>query len=336
MDISGIPLPQAELIATILEGTLYGFSLLMYGATVWVLLSGWSTHRINRIMFVVACLFLWCSTVHLIIDIIRIIEALILYRDTYPGGPTAFLSNVSQWTFVSKNYVYAIQTIIADSVILYRCYMVWHSKLIMIVPIILWCGAGAAGIGAAVQASQVAVFNQTLINWIMAFYATTFVTNMLTTVLLASRIWYIDRKAAQLRGHRTSQVRQILHIVIDSGVLYNVTLVVLWICFSVKSSGQFVVLDMIMPIISITFYMVIIRVGLAIRSNRATHIFPLRCSIPNSSCTDPRSKMHIHIPSPIQKRAENDRRPSMSPRSPVDDENPRSRSEINFDIKEIV
>lgn len=40
-----------------------GFSLLMYGATVWVLLSGWTAHRINRIMFMVACLFLWCSTV---------------------------------------------------------------------------------------------------------------------------------------------------------------------------------------------------------------------------------------------------------------------------------
>lgn len=60
--------------------------------------------------------FFWV-TQHFIIDIIRIIEALILYRDTYPGGPIAFLSDVSQWTFVSKNFVYAIQTLIGDSVI---------------------------------------------------------------------------------------------------------------------------------------------------------------------------------------------------------------------------
>ena len=44
-------------------------------------------------------------------------EALILYRDTYPGGPTAFFADVSQWTFVSKNYVYTIQTLLGDLVI---------------------------------------------------------------------------------------------------------------------------------------------------------------------------------------------------------------------------
>lgn len=54
---------------------------------------------------------------HLVIDIIRTMEGLILYRDTYPGGPTAFFSDWSQWTFVSKNYVYTIQSLIGDSVI---------------------------------------------------------------------------------------------------------------------------------------------------------------------------------------------------------------------------
>lgn len=54
---------------------------------------------------------------HFVIDIIRVIEGLVLYRDTYTGGPIAFFSDFSQWTFVSKNYLYAAQTLIGDGVI---------------------------------------------------------------------------------------------------------------------------------------------------------------------------------------------------------------------------
>lgn len=44
-------------------------------------------------------------------------EGLILYRDTYQGGPVAYFSNVSQWTFLSKNHVYTAQTLIGDGVV---------------------------------------------------------------------------------------------------------------------------------------------------------------------------------------------------------------------------
>lgn len=53
---------------------------------------------------------------HLILDIIRTMQGLILYRDN-PGGPVAFFSDVSQWTFVSKNYVYTFQSLLGDGVI---------------------------------------------------------------------------------------------------------------------------------------------------------------------------------------------------------------------------
>jgi hypothetical protein len=52
-----------------------------------------------------------------VIDIIRIMEGLILYRDTYPGGPIAYFSDMSQWTFVSTNYLYTAQTLIGDGVV---------------------------------------------------------------------------------------------------------------------------------------------------------------------------------------------------------------------------
>ena len=44
-------------------------------------------------------------------------EGLILYRDSYQGGPIAYFSDVSLWTFSIKNHVYIVQTLIGDGVI---------------------------------------------------------------------------------------------------------------------------------------------------------------------------------------------------------------------------
>ena len=54
---------------------------------------------------------------HFVIDIVRVMQGLILLRDTYPGGSIGYFSDVSQWTFVSKNYMLAAQTLLGDGVV---------------------------------------------------------------------------------------------------------------------------------------------------------------------------------------------------------------------------
>lgn len=171
---------------------------------------------------------------------------------------------------------------------LYRCYVVWQSKLVMILPVLLWCASvgmwdvdfgtkiavdlsKVTGIGSPYTASRVKqneVFGGTLSHWIVSFWATILATNLLATrmwskfrgcahlnlsshlvpsVLVICRIWYLDRKATRLRGHRQSQLRPVLHILIDAGAIYSFTLLVALICFLSGNNGQYVVLDMVSP-----------------------------------------------------------------------------------------
>jgi hypothetical protein len=310
---------KAELLSVLLEALLYGFSLLMFGGTIWTLLSQRSTHQVNHKMFTVACALLLCSTTHIAIHIIRVMCGLILYRDTYPGGPVAYFSDVSQWTFTVKNHVYTVQTLIGDGVILYRCYMVWQSKLIMIFPSLLWCAAGVTGIMSSYTASEVTqngVFGGLLSQWITSFWAIALATNLLATLLLVCRIWHVDRKATRLRAGRQSQLRPILQILVDAGAIYTLTLLVALICFVCQTNGQYVVLDMVTPIISITFYMVIIRVGLATRANQMTHV-PLRnTSVENSLSAERRRGMQVHITTLTESKVDQGRRSPMCLASP--------------------
>jgi hypothetical protein len=54
---------------------------------------------------------------HIAVDIKRIYSGLVLYRDTYPGGPVAWFANEREPSFVFKNIVYPIQTALGDGVV---------------------------------------------------------------------------------------------------------------------------------------------------------------------------------------------------------------------------
>jgi hypothetical protein len=57
------------------------------------------------------------STKHIVVNIIRVENGLVKYRDTYPGGPRAFFADISEETYVIKHALYVLQTLLADGVV---------------------------------------------------------------------------------------------------------------------------------------------------------------------------------------------------------------------------
>ncbi|ETW75179.1 hypothetical protein HETIRDRAFT_442452 [Heterobasidion irregulare TC 32-1] len=262
---NGVPLDRAGIVSTVMEGLLYGFSLFMFGITLWVLFYHRATKDVNRPMVVVAVLLFAFSTMHLGVDIHRIMQGLVDNRN-FPNGPAAWFADPSQFTFVFKNAIYSFQTVLGDGVVIYRCYMVWQSVYIIIFPLIMLSGVAVTAAGSVWACSQATptqggIFFQRTGQWITAFYSSTLSTNLICTFLLAFRIWQINSRVRNHHGGST--LMPVLLIIIDAGLLYSVTLLSALLCFVNHSNGQYVVLDMVMPIISIVFYMVIIRVGIA-------------------------------------------------------------------------
>ncbi|KAI9461380.1 hypothetical protein HD554DRAFT_2028332 [Boletus coccyginus] len=264
---SGIALDDAAIMSTALESILYGFSLLMFFGTIWVLstpVEGRHTPDWKMISVAVALLVL--STAHIVVDIVRIDEGLVKYRDTFPGGPRAFFADVAQNTFVMKNAIFTLQTLVGDGVVIYRCYVVWRSVWIIVLPSILWCSVAVTGVGSVYSVSQATasatnIFAKETAQWITAFFASTLTTNLLSSGLLAYRIWTVERNAAFIRASRSALVPT-LRVIVDAALLYSATLFTALLCFVNANNGQYVVLDMIMPIISISFYMVLVRIAM--------------------------------------------------------------------------
>ncbi|KAF8160378.1 hypothetical protein K438DRAFT_1541236, partial [Mycena galopus ATCC 62051] len=257
---------KAGLLSTLLEGVLYGFSVLMFIAALWIFLHRRGAMPINYPMITVACLLFALSTIHLSVDFNRLVVAFVTLRDSYPGGPSAWFANPSQRSFIIKNAVYTFQTVLGDGVVIYRCYMVWRSFWIIVVPSVLWVAVAVAGAGSVYSCTLPTtesndIYARELGKWIKAFYCMTLSCNLLATALLAFRLWTVDRRAKQTRLSK-GIVMPVLMIVMDAGALYSFTVIAAVVCFTVESNGQYVVLDMVTPIISIAFYMVILRIGI--------------------------------------------------------------------------
>lgn len=272
---AGIPLDAGALMSTVLEGILYGFSVLMFMGTIWSLTYKRRVQDVNRPIAIVACLLLILSTAHMVVNIIRVEDGLVKYRNTFPDGPAAFFADVSQQTYVIKHSFYVMQTLLADGVVIYRCYVVWQSLLIIILPILLWCSVAVTGTIAIYSVSQAGassgIFAQVLAQWVTAFFASTIATNLLSSGLLAYRIWTIERSVTIVRAATAkSTVMPIVRVLMDAAILYSATLFTALILFVCGNNGQDAVVDMAMPIMSIAFYMVLIRIALSKRERTYT------------------------------------------------------------------
>jgi hypothetical protein len=262
MASSGIPFDAAAIMSSVLEGILYGFSVLMFIVTIWTVTYKRRIRDVNRPIVAVATLLFLLSTAHIVVGIIRVEEGLVKYRDTFPGGSAAFFADVAQGTFLVKDVILILQTLIGDGVVIYRCYIVWQSVWIIIIPCMMWCGIAAFGVFAVYCLSQVSsktIFTDQAGHIVAGFIALTLATNLLSSGLLAYRIWTNERNVSRIRATRGRT--PLLRVLVDAAILYSASSCSSIICFTLSNNGLYAMADLNVPIISIAFYMVFIRLA---------------------------------------------------------------------------
>ncbi|KAG2116303.1 hypothetical protein BD769DRAFT_1485815, partial [Suillus cothurnatus] len=247
MASSGIPLDAAAIMSSVLEGILYGFSVLMFVVTIWTVIYKRRVRNVNRPLVIVATLLFLLSTAHMVVGIIRIEDGLVKYRDTFPGGSVAFFAD---------DAIIILQTLLGDGVVIYRCYVVWQSVWIVIIPCVMWCGVAAFGVFGVYCFSQVpsnTIFTNQTGHTVATFMSLTLATNLLSSGLLAYRIWTNERKVSGIRATRGKNAY--------AAILYSASLCSSIICFVLSNNGLYVMADLNVPVISIAFYMVFIRLA---------------------------------------------------------------------------
>ncbi|KAF8869936.1 hypothetical protein BD779DRAFT_631453 [Infundibulicybe gibba] len=116
-----------------------------------------------------------------------------------------------------KFMLYVTNNVLADTLVIYRCYVVWgHNRRIVIFPCILLLAATICGYLFEGATSPSLKRSFPIYLWM------TFTLNILVTILTAGRIWWISRKARRILGSDlVKKYNSAIAVIVESGAIYS-------------------------------------------------------------------------------------------------------------------
>lgn len=215
------------------------------------------------------------ATAHVAIIVRRALLAFIYSH--IEGGSNAFYAEVSQPLNVAQQSLFIVNGIIADCLLIFRCYIVWGGQLwICAVPFLLLMLSAGSGFyftrAYALVPPGGSAWQPNIQRWITTFTATSLATNLLVTILIASRIWWVTTRTSRILGREASPGKYNTAIfgIIESGALYCVPVTVFLIIYETRSSALPILCQILTQIAGIAPTLIVVQAGLGLTVDK-TH-----------------------------------------------------------------
>ncbi|KAK0215457.1 hypothetical protein IW262DRAFT_1465096 [Armillaria fumosa] len=167
----------------------------------------------------------------------------------------------SAWSLV-ENSPWVMVTVVADAFLVYRTYIVWMRRcLIIAVPLSLFAADIAMGIYFLVNlAGPTTTFPQ-LIHIVTAFAAVTLAANIICTALISFRIWRVRRNISETR-QGSDPLHGVITLIVESAAVYTAVLIaqIITLGFEATSASSYST-SSVLSSASSYFSMIIIRVS---------------------------------------------------------------------------
>ncbi|KAF7350778.1 hypothetical protein MSAN_01639000 [Mycena sanguinolenta] len=155
--------------------------------------------------------------------------------------------------------IYGVTNIIADALVIYRCYIVWDRNVyVIILPLLMLAVTSVFGVDIKLPANP--------------YFSLSLATNVLVTALTAGRIWWICRQCRLYSKFTTAQQKRCMSaigIIAESGVLYPASILAYLILGAIPkvSIVQEPIYQMMAQIMGIAPTLIIVRVGLGVNDS---------------------------------------------------------------------
>ncbi|KAF8726116.1 hypothetical protein AX14_008065 [Amanita brunnescens Koide BX004] len=245
---------ESQVATLFADAVLYGLYLATLMPCLWRLLygqNGWKmNHHVDWLMLVMSVAIFLSTTLDTALSVRR---AMINLRQVL-GGPIPDLV----WSDTTMAILVHLQTLFADAVLTYRCWIVFaKSKLAIALLVTLWTADFVCTVVRAYFQLNQASHVQLILHIIIVFWACSIALNLYATSLIAYKIVSMQK----LESLSTQRVRFVMRVIIESGLMYTATAVMLFI--SLFTNNLFVS-DFLSAInfqtVGIAFNLIIIRV----------------------------------------------------------------------------
>ncbi|TEB30963.1 hypothetical protein FA13DRAFT_1630145 [Coprinellus micaceus] len=172
----------------------------------------------------------------------RLIRAygFILSEDATPIG--YFHKSPLGWDAISNPILMGFQIWVGDALAIYRCYIIWgHNFWVIVVPVLL--AAAAVGVNLTLYSWFPKPWTpyEKLIGVINAGYPLAFAQNVLTTSLIAWKIWrqHCASQQSGLKAANNISLIQVIRIIVESAMVYTLQVFILNVLYFVGHPLQF-------------------------------------------------------------------------------------------------
>ncbi|KAI0631561.1 hypothetical protein C8Q77DRAFT_144373 [Trametes polyzona] len=267
-----------EVFVLFIEALLFGGFLVLYPMSVWILMYRERRTRRSRVglwMFVTVTMMFLLALVHLAFDVQYTVLAFVRHGST-PGGPTRYITSAEgngALAHIIDPILFAILTLVGDSFMTYRTYVVWERKPIAIVlPVLLLTGkivcAGSIGYGlynSPGRHGDGGFFADAIFGRMIGYFVLTLLTNLSMTLLLLGRILWSGREIRKYRIGRAAAGMhwRVMKTIIQSEIVYSVAVVLNLAAYVARSNLVLITFAALPPLVGISFTLIITRIGLS-------------------------------------------------------------------------
>ncbi|KAF5347444.1 hypothetical protein D9756_011119 [Leucocoprinus leucothites] len=269
------PITTAQLLGNFCETLAYGVYLVtctFCARTLFLVGKGqeerWaSPHEIRWLMATIAmALFIIC-TFDVAIGLLHNMRAFIQSKD-----PERVFYNIADWINIVRSVDQVLAGILGDFVLVYRCWIVYGRRWLIIVPSLMLYLGGIVVAIALIQAEAnpktpddiLLTSNQTR-HWNSAFFALTAAQNILTSSILIWRLWRMDREVERcinrnlLDYSRPPLLRKTIRVIAESGAAYTMTVFFASVASISRSNAVYPISDTALQATGIAFNVILIR-----------------------------------------------------------------------------
>ncbi|EKM79155.1 hypothetical protein AGABI1DRAFT_113763 [Agaricus bisporus var. burnettii JB137-S8] len=276
MSTEQFPITAAQLAGNFCETLFYGMYLVTSGFCARSLLFTGCGHEerwlrpdeIRWMMVVIASLLFVICTFDVAIGLLHNFHAFV-----QSDNPEKELLNLGDWINITRSCTQVGSMFIGDFVLIYRCWVVYGRRWLVVLPsIILYLAGIAMGVMfIEVEANPTtdkasALSASAALRWGMAVFAITAFQNTLTSGILIWRIWRVDRESERhfsLRNGFTarppSHLRKVIRVIAESGAAYTTMVLITFFVAVSRSNALYPTSNMTLISTGIAFNVIIVR-----------------------------------------------------------------------------
>ncbi|TFK64238.1 hypothetical protein BDN72DRAFT_278578 [Pluteus cervinus] len=260
-----------NLIGTWCETLLFGVYTTLFLESTVIMFERYSRRPFSaRLFTAIMCIIYMISMAHIGVGLYRLIKGYVWIEGSQAQlryWSIAFAHPVEA-TLVNLLQVAVIT--MADFLLLYRCYIVWSRTFWIIIPstILVLANFGVNIATNTLWAMLGALRGTRYIYLLNAIFPISIAQNVLTTGLIIYRLIRQHQESRAAGVHDSSSrlnLRNVGRIMLESAAIYTCTLLLSLILYIMNFDGQFILVDMTVPIIGITWSLI------AVRLHRVTH-----------------------------------------------------------------